>query len=48
MFNDFTGIAISGIKKIDEFQEYIQLTLESISIRKTTEKLKISFYKVFD
>ncbi len=47
-FNDFTGTAISGIKKVDKFQEYIKLTLESISIRKAAKKLKISTNTVFD
>lgn len=47
-FNDFTGTAISGIKKIDKFQEYLELTLESISIRKAAKKLKISTNTIFN
>jgi transposase-like protein len=47
-FNDFTGTAISGIKKVDKFQEYLELTLESISIRKAAKKLKISTNTIFD
>lgn len=47
-FNDFTGTAISGIKKVDKFQEYIELTLESISIRKAAKELKISTNTIFD
>lgn len=47
-FNDFTGTAISGIKKVDKFQEYIELTLESVSIRKAAKKLKISTNTIFD
>ncbi len=47
-FNDFTGTAISGIKKIDKFQEYIELTLESVSIRKAAKKLRVSTNTIFD
>ena len=47
-FNDFTGTAISGIKKVDKFQEYIELTLESVSIRKAAKKLKVSTNTIFD
>jgi transposase-like protein len=47
-FNDFTGTAISGIKKVDKFQEYIELTIESVSIRKAAKKLKISTNTIFD
>lgn len=47
-FNDFTGTAISGIKKVDKFQEYIELTLESVSIRKAAKKLKVSTNIIFD
>jgi len=47
-FNDFTGTAISGIKKVDKFQEYLELTLESISIRKAAKQLEISTNTIFD
>jgi transposase-like protein len=47
-FNDFTGTAISGIKKVDKFQEYIELTLDSISIRKAAKELQISTNTIFD
>ncbi|HED05375.1 MAG TPA: IS1595 family transposase, partial [Ignavibacteria bacterium] len=47
-FNDFTGTAISGIKKIDKFQEYLELTLESVSIRKAAKKLRVSTNTIFD
>lgn len=46
-FNDFTGTAISGIKKVDKFQEYIELTLESVSIRKAAKELKVSTNTIF-
>ena len=47
-FNDFTGTAVSGIKKVEKFQEYIELTLESISIRKAAKKLDINTRTIFD
>lgn len=47
-FNDFTGTAVSGIKKVEKFQQYIELTLESISIRKAAKKLGINTRTIFD
>ncbi len=47
-FNDFTGTAVSGIKKVEKFQEYIELTLESVSIRKAAKKLGVSTRTIFD
>jgi transposase-like protein len=47
-FNDFTGTAVSGIKKVEKFQEYIELTLESISIRKAAKKLGVNTRTIFD
>jgi transposase-like protein len=38
-FNDYTGTVLSGIKKIDQFQSYLKLVLESVTIRKAAEKL---------
>ena len=32
-FNDNTGTAVSGIKKIAEFQSYLNLLIESVTIR---------------
>ena len=47
-FNDFTGTAISGIKKVDKFQEYLELTVESITIRKAAKKLGVNMKTIFD
>ena len=47
-FNDFTGTAISGIKKVDKFQEYLELTLNSITIRKAAEILELNVKTIFD
>jgi len=47
-FNDFTGTAISGIKKVDKFQEFIELTIESLTIRKAAEKLEVNIKTIFD
>ena len=47
-FNDFTGTAISGIKKVSKFEEYIAMTLESPTIRKVAEKLNINIKTAFD
>ena len=47
-FNDFTGTAISGIKKVDKFQEYLELTLNSLSIRKAAKILKLNTKTIFD
>lgn len=47
-FNDFTGTAISGIKKVDKFQEYLELTIESITIRKASKKLGVNMKTIFD
>ena len=47
-FNDFTGTAISGIKKVDKFQEFLELTLESLTIRKAAKKLGVNVKTIFD
>ena len=47
-FNDFTGTAISGIKKVDKFQEYLELTIESLTIRKAASKLGVNMKTIFD
>lgn len=47
-FNDFTGTAISGIKKVEKFQEYLELTIESITIRKASKKLGVNMKTIFD
>lgn len=47
-FNDFTGTAISGIKKVDKFQEYLELTLKSVTIRKAANELGVNVKTIFD
>ncbi|MCO5249780.1 MAG: IS1595 family transposase [Chitinophagales bacterium] len=47
-FNDFTGTAVDGIKKLDDFQEYLLLMIESVTIRKAAKKLGVSMQTVFD
>jgi transposase-like protein len=47
-FNDLTGTAISGIKKVDKFHEYLQLTIESLTIRKAAELLDLNVKTIFD
>jgi transposase-like protein len=47
-FNDFTGTAISGIKKVEKFQEYLELTIESLTIRKAAKKLNVNMKTIFD
>jgi transposase-like protein len=49
-FNDNTGTTLSGIKKMSEFQyfgyaqqpSYLELLIESVSIRKAAKKLDLS------
>ncbi len=47
-FNDFTGTAISGIKKTNEFQQYISLVVESVSIRKASSQIGVNIKTIFD
>ena len=47
-FNDFTGTAISCIKKTKEFQQYIEMIPEKISIRKASSKLDVNMKTIFD
>jgi transposase-like protein len=46
-FNDNTGTAISGIKKVNEFQSYLDLLINSVSIRKAAKKLDLNISTVF-
>jgi transposase-like protein len=46
-FNENTGTAISGIKKLSEFQSYIKLLLDSVSIRKAAKKLHVNVFTIF-
>lgn len=47
-FNDFTGTAISGIKKTEKFQQYIELVVESVTIRKASSKIGVNVKTIFD
>lgn len=47
-FNDYTGTAVSGIKKVEEFQAYLKLVLESVSIRRAAKQLKLNVKTVLD
>ena len=47
-FNDFTGTTISGIKKVEKFQEYIGLVVESVTIRKASTKIGVNMKTIFD
>lgn len=47
-FNELTGTAISGIKKVDKFQEYIQIVIESVSIREAAKRLQVNIKTAFD
>ena len=46
-FNDHTGTALSGIKKEKKFQAYLELLIESVSIRKAAKQLDLSISTVF-
>jgi transposase-like protein len=46
-FNDHTGTALCGIKKVSEFQSYLELLIESVSIRKAAKELGLSISAVF-
>ena len=46
-FNDNTGTAIDGIKKVSEIQAYLNLLIESVSIRKAAKKLDLNISTVF-
>lgn len=47
-FNDFTGTAVSGIKKTDKFQEYLELVVDSVTIRKAASKLGLNTKTIFN
>lgn len=47
-FNDLTGTAMDGIKKVDEFQDYLVLMIESMSIRKASKKIGVNVKTIFD
>lgn len=47
-FNDYTGTAISGIKKVEQFQSYLKLVLESVTIRKAAKILNLHTSTILD
>jgi transposase-like protein len=47
-FNDCTGTAVSGIKKTEKFEEYLNLMVESLTIRKASACLGVNMKTVFD
>ncbi len=47
-FKDLTGTAMDGIKKVDEFQDYLVLMIESVSIRKAAKKIGVNVKTIFD
>jgi len=46
-FNERTRTAMDGIKKVSEFQAYLNLLIDSVSIRKTAKKLDLNISTVF-
>src|SRR5680860_565499 len=47
-FNDFTGTAVDGIKKLEKFQEYLLLVVESVTIRKAAKMIGVNVKTIFD
>ncbi len=47
-FNDFTGTAVGGIKKVEQFQEYLLMVVESVTIRKAAKKIGVNVKTIFD
>ena len=47
-FNDLTGTAMDGIKKVDGFQDYLVLMIQGMSIRKASKKLGVNVKTIFD
>lgn len=47
-FNDLTGTAVDGIKKLEQFQEYLLLVVESVTIRKAAKKIGVNVKTIFD
>ena len=46
-FTGLTGTSASGIHKISEFEQYLELTVEGITIRKAASKLKVTMSTIF-
>jgi len=47
-FNDFTGTAVDGIKKLEQFQEYLLMVVESVTIRKAAKEIGVNVKTIFD
>jgi len=47
-FNDLTGKTISGIRKTDKFLKYLELTIESVTIRKAAKHLGVNMKTIID
>ena len=47
-FNDYTGTAVSGIHDIEKFEKFIQMSIDSPSIRKVAKELNINIKTSFD
>jgi len=47
-FNDYTGTAISGIHDIQKFEKFIEMSIESPTIRKVASSLNINIKTSFD
>lgn len=47
-FNDFTGTAVDGMKKLEQFQEYLLMVLESVTIRKAAKRIGVNVKTIFD
>ena len=46
-FTGLTGTSASGIHKLSEFEQYLELTIEGISIRKAASKLGVTISTIF-
>lgn len=47
-FNDFTGTAVDGIKKLEQFQEYLLMVVQSVTIRKAAKEIGVNMKTIFD
>tara|TARA_B110000114_G_C15036789_1_gene375290 strand:- start:729 stop:1298 length:570 start_codon:yes stop_codon:yes gene_type:complete len=47
-FNDFTSTAVDGIKKLEQFQEYLLMVVESVTIRKAAKEIGVNMKTIFD
>ena len=47
-FNESSGTAMARLKKSEKFQQFVELLIDSLSIRKVAKKLGISTHTAFD